>query len=371
MALSETGQKALELFKSGQDPMQAVEDGPSGPYEESDPQPVNPGEVPGIATEAFNAPSGDEADSQSAKPEVESGETLEASTESEDVEEDEAQLSSEENAEPDTEIVTVTDHTGKRKKIKIDYTDRNSIKKAHQMMAGARKWQVERDQERSWRTENAPKVENWDRLEKIFSEEGSRGLINFLEDDPEAFSRLVDEDLARRNASPEELAEYQRQDEERARTRREEDFERRQNELAEREEAIETQRLESQINPAFDRYRFAGKLGDEDQEHMLDEMVWNNALKKLEDYPEDTELTQAMIDREFRNVAMKVRKLVNTEAQKQTKKIVKQKKAKAAEQTQIAAKKGMGAERGAAEIRDSIRSGNVAGILSNILRRGV
>lgn len=369
MALSETGQKALDLFKQGKDPAEAVETSVPGQFEESSPEPIEKGSIPGL--DDYLSQESEPAESEPEKPEAESAEASSESTESEDDQGDDPELSKEGEAEKDHEYVVVTDHTGKRKKLKVDYSDRDKIKKAFQMQAGARKWQAERDDlKKRWESAE-PKVQSWDKLEEIYKEEGAAGLVNFLEDDPEAFTRLVDEDLARRNASPEELEQYRQKDEERARKKREEEFERKQRELAEKEEAIETQLLESQIHPSFDRYRFAGKLGDADQENMLDEMVWNNALKRLEDYPEDVTLSQSMIDKEFRKVANSVRKLVNTQAKNQTKKIVKDKKSKAQERTQMAAMKGMGGQaKAAAELKDSIRSGNTAGILSNILKRG-
>lgn len=367
MPLSETAQKALDALQGKDVSPEGV---PTTITEVSQPEPVGPEDD---ISSYLNSPAEEPAEEATAEDAVEEQKSSEEVPASDDA--DEPAKPVELSEEKDVEYVAVTDHTGKRKKIKVDYSDKNKIRKAFEMAGGMRKFQAERDSIKKefeeFKETAGQKASSFDKLEEIYQDEGFSGLVNFLEDDPQAFDRLVDEALELRNAGPEAIAQHEQSLEAKRKSRAEQkrlaELESREKGLQEREEAMEEARLESQIHPAFDRYRFAGKLGDADQEYMLDEMVWNNALKKLEDYPEDVPLTQALIDKEFRNVANKVRKLVNVQAKKQTKKIIKETKKEAAENVQAKALSGMGGGQQslAQEAADLIRNKKAGEILKN------
>ena len=239
--------------------------------------------------------------------------------------------------------------------IEVDYENREAIDRAHLLAHGARKWQAERDQARKEldqiRSSHDPLRKHWDTLEGAFREKGIEGVVDLLEGTQGSYKKHVQAAIQRenflRNASPEEKAaleareavEQQRQEMERMR-RENDDF--RKSVEQQREEA-ETRALESKIHPSFERYRFKGKLGNADREHLLDEMVWNSALKRLEPYEEQgLEITPEVIDSEFRKAASAIRSTVSATANKVAAKSVERKKQQATEHAQAAVRSGMG-----------------------------
>lgn len=239
--------------------------------------------------------------------------------------------------------------------IEVDYENREAIDRAHLLAHGARKWQAERDQARKEldqiRSAHEPLRKHWDTLEGAFREKGIEGVIDLLEGSPGSYQKHLQSAIQRenflRNASPEEKAALEareaveRQQREIERIRKEnEDF--RKSVEQQREEA-ETRALESKIHPSFEKYRFKGKLGNADREHLLDEMVWNSALRKLEPYEEQgLEITPEVIDSEFRKAASAIRSTVSATANKAAAKTVERKKQQATEHAQAAVRSGMG-----------------------------
>lgn len=276
------------------------------------------------------------------------------------------------------EVITVTDETGKRRKVEIDYSDRKSIKKAHEMMHGARKWQAERDQARQEvmkeRTEKSELKANWDAMENAFQKAGIEGVIDLLEGKQGAYKswekRAIEKAQFLERASPEEIQALearehaQRSSKELERIRKEnEDFRK---QMTETKETAELRSLESRVNPVFDKYRFADKLGDAHDEQMFDEMLWNSALKRLEPYEEQgLEITPDLVDREFRNVAAALRKRIGVQAEKKAARVVDQKKQEATENVQAKVMSGYKTGGVQKEAKDLIDSRNLTGLLKN------
>ncbi len=282
------------------------------------------------------------------------------------------------------EVITVTDEHGRRKKLEIDYSDRKATRKAHEMAVGARKWQAERDQARQQlQKEMHEKSElrtNWEALEKTFQEKGLEGIVDLIEGRPGAFKQLEKKIIDRArfldNASPEEIQALEAKEraelsnKELQRIRKEnEDFRK---EMAAEKETAELRSLESRVHPVFDKYRFADKLGDANDEHMFDEMLWNSALKRLEPYEEQgLSITPELVDREFRNVAMAIRKRIGLQAEKKAAKVVEQKKQEATENVQAAVKSGYSSgNKNAQEARDLINNGNLTSLLKGWSKYG-
>lgn len=238
---------------------------------------------------------------------------------------------------PDTEEITITDDKGRRK-IKIDLSDREKNVKAHKLAYGARKWQAERDSERTahatTKAERDSLKENWSSVEAAYRDEGVAGLVNLIEGKADAYDAykadLLSKHESRKGASAEELDLMDAREREEKLSREialaRRDNENTKAEIAKEREAAELASLESQVNPTFDRYRFAGRLGDKDDEHTFDTMLWNTAMDRLLPYEEKGLLTQARIDAEFREVATRMRKRIQVQADKQATRTVAGKK---------------------------------------------
>jgi len=280
----------------------------------------------------------------------------------------------------DIEEIIITDDSGK-KKLKVDWSDREKLKKYVQQAAGMRKFQAERDQLttkiKSMEPEYQDLKKSWGAVEEAFTKGGIRGLVNLLANDPQGYERHLSSEIsrirAREAATPDELARMdleeklatERKEREILQKRVEEDLKRSQEER----EVASLKSLEAQVHPVFDKYRFAGKLGDEVVEARLDQAVWDQALKRLEQYPDDVELSPSLIDREFRDVANSFRKIINKQAEAKTKQIVTSKKIAAQENAAVAAMNGMMANnaQSAEKFKGDIRKGDLTSALRDLM----
>lgn len=256
---------------------------------------------------------------------------------------------------PDTEEITITDDKGRRK-IKIDLSDRDKNVKAHKLAYGARKWQAERDSERTshaaTKAERDSLKENWTSVEAAYRDKGVAGLVNLIEGKEDAYSAyeksILSKYEARKGASADELDLLDSRERE-EKLSREISLARRENETTRAEitkerEAADMAALESQVNPTFERHRFAGRLGDKDDEHAFDTMLWNTAMDRLLPYETKGLLTQARIDAEFREVATRMRKRMQVQSDKSATRSADDKKTAVAAKVQsVAAGKVSGA----------------------------
>jgi hypothetical protein len=272
------------------------------------------------------------------------------------------------------ESVVVTDEKGKRK-IEVDFNNKDQIKKYVQMAHGARKWQAERDQALGKAKEVESKYSelrsNWDILEQTYQSSGVEGLIDLLEGRNGAFNEWeksrIDRYEALKKASPAERELFEAREREAVRQREIERI-RKENEdfrtkVSQEREQAELRSLEGNVHPVFDRYRFADKLGDSDTEQMFDEMLWTSALKRLEPYEEKgIPLTQDLIEKEFKTVSTALRKRINVQAEKRAAKAVEQKKREATENVQAAVSSGYRSTPVAKEAEDLIKNGNIGAL---------
>lgn len=274
------------------------------------------------------------------------------------------------------EVITVTDESGRKRKIEIDYSNKEATKKAHLLAAGARKWQAERDQAlqggKQFQAELQEVKSNWNTLESAYKQGGVEGLVDLLEGRQGAFRDQVRRETEKQkfleNASPEELRTHEAQEASKKQARELESIRR---ENAEFKKQVETERetaelrsLESKIHPSFSKYRFADKLGDADGEHMFDEMLWNTALKQLEPYEEKgIDISPELIEKTFSTVARSIRNRIGAQAEKKATRVVEQKKQEATENVQAKLMSGYKSDGRAQEARDLINNGNLTGLL--------
>lgn len=273
------------------------------------------------------------------------------------------------------EVITVTDDQGRRRKVEIDYSDRKAVKQAFEMMHGARKWQAERDTARREKEEvskaHTEMKSNWDTLEQTFQKSGIEGVIDLLQGQQGAYKawekKAVDRAKFMEDASPAEVKALEAQEradrEARENDRLRKDFEKLEKKVTEDKDTADLRSLESRVNPVFDRYRFADKLGNDLHEARLDKMLWNDALEALVPYEEKGMLTPEIIEREFRKAAADVRAIIGQQAEKKASRVVEQKKQEATENVQAKVRSGYKSGGVAKEAGDLIQSGNLTQLL--------
>lgn len=283
-------------------------------------------------------------------------------------------------AKPETtkETIAVTDETGRKRKIEIDYSDRAAIKKAHLEAAGMRKFQAERDQTTKRYQEGEAKRKeletNWQALETAFQSNGVAGLVDLLEGRNGAYkdhlAKEVDKAKFRERASPDEIdaldfkeqAEKLRKDYDRALK----DNEKFKKSVTEEREAAEMKETQSRVNPVFDKYRFAGKLGDQNDEQMFDEMLWTTSLNRLKQFEnEGLDISPELVDREFRATASALRKRISVAADKRVTSVIAQKKQEATENVQAKVKSGYNKNSDQEKLTKAIKDGNTGDIFKN------
>ena len=281
--------------------------------------------------------------------------------------------STEAKAAADIETITlkIKDSEGRPQKLKVDYSDREAIKKAYMQAAGMRKFQAERDTVKKEMADIQTKYTElnqvYSSLDAAFQKDGVKGVVALLGQGNNPWEDAVNQELNHRkylaNLTPAEKYQLEVEEKQKGyesqlkaeRTRREE-FERK---IAEKEEQAALKSLESRLHPSFDRYRFAGKLGDPVVEHQFDEAVWNKVVSQLAEYPDSAELTQAVIDKEFRTVANNFRKIISQQTEKTVQKTIENKKADASQRAQVAAKKGLSGNSDSRRFVEDVKSGNI------------
>lgn len=286
----------------------------------------------------------------------------------------------------DREKITITDEKGRRQ-IEIDYSNKEQIKKVHQMAYGARKWQAERDAARAEiepvRKSLDEMKTNWDVLENAFQKRGIEGVVELI-GGRGSYKDHMDKAIERQNylrrASPEELAALEARETAQAKSQEATQLRKEMDEFKAKIEAekdtADTRALESKIHPAFDKYRFADKLGDANDEHMFDQMLWRTAMDRLVPYEEQygsaNGIPPAIIEREFRAVASSLRNRIGAQADKAASKAVERKKQEATENVQAKVQSGYRTNNGRAEADKLMNqgAGGIQKILANMNKYG-
>lgn len=278
----------------------------------------------------------------------------------------------------DIEEITFTDHKGRRT-VKVDFSDRDKVKKLASLAYGSRKFQVERDQARQEiakeREEKQKLAADMTKFESIYEKQGLRGLAIMLEGQ-EGLDKLLG-DIQAEKERWSEMTPAERNAEIRVRelesqTSKEqalrEDYEKRLKELDERNKAADEKTFESKLHPSFDRYRYHGKLGDSVAEHKLDKALWADVMENLQPYVDkDVEITQAMIDKEFRKARSEWDKTVNKQVDKKTKVAVQKAKNNAQSKAQATVSKGMQTSSASEQFKKDINSGNIRDALHSFM----
>jgi len=279
------------------------------------------------------------------------------------------EVAKETQAPSTTEEVFVKSADGKRQSVKIDYEDRAAIKQNALKAAGFpllnNKLSTVSKQFTDLKTEHGKLKADMDKLEDIYSKQGVEGLIQTL-GRGEDLEKLIEAKIKQReylgSLTPDERYKYDMKTQAELAEKRvsatEAKYEKMLADIEAKEESAALRSMESRLHPSFDRYRFAGKLGNEAAEARFDKAVWRDATEALAQYPEDVEITQAMIDKEFRLAASEYSSTMKQQAEKTVTKTLDTKKANAAKSAQLVAKKGI-VNDDKEKFINSIKSGNL------------
>lgn len=284
----------------------------------------------------------------------------------------------------DIEELTVKGPNGRQKKLKVDYSDKDKIKRAYRLAyEGRAVWQKERDEAKNQLSETRSELESlqkdWEKLETAYEKNGVAGLVDLLEGRDGAYQDYLKQEMQRQerleSMTDSERRAYEREQEIQAEKQRaaklQEEYDKKLREIQEQQEQADIRALESKIHPSFDRYRFRGKLGDEVAETEFDEMLWNRALTSLEKISDsDVELTQGMVDKEFRRIASTIKKHLSSQVDKNLKKTVSRKKKDAAKKVRATVSRSMQGNQDLQEFRKNMKSGNLVDGLTSFFKAG-
>lgn len=277
-----------------------------------------------------------------------------------------------------TEELSVTLENGRRAKITADYEDRSKIRKAYEMAAGMRKFQAERDQERKRVQELDAELGNlkstWDSLENAYQSGGVEGVIDLLEGRQGAaqdyFAKRFEQERLKESMPPDERArvelEERLEQDRRAKAHEERIRQKQYEEMQARLQQAEEKETQAMIMPAFERYRFKGKLGDEVAEHHFDQAVWMQALSNLEQL-DDNQITPDVIDKEFARVSSAFARAAKHQASQATKQAVETKKREAKTQAAVSAMKGADIQNKEKDLVGRLWKGDTTSVLKELL----
>lgn len=277
--------------------------------------------------------------------------------------------------QPAKEELLVTGPDGRKVKVTVDYSDRNAIKKAYEQAAGMRKFQAERDAEKAAyakldakvKSEYEPLKETWSKFEQAWQLGGIEGVVDLIAGQQGAYRQSLEKYA---NATPDERIQMERQLAEekikRAEAQRQSEIDRKLQEVNERLEKADEKETMALVSPVFQKYRFAGQLGDEVAEHHLDKAIWGQALERLESY--DGEVTQDVVDSVFKEVSSALRRATSKQAERTIKTAVAKKKDEATSQAAAAAMKGMQSPNKSQSLESRLWAGDTVGVLAELFR---
>ena len=282
---------------------------------------------------------------------------------------------------PETQVAAKEEILLNGKKVAADWNDpktREQIKRELARASGVSKLQSERDQVLAQKRELEAKYKElsdiWSALEGTYKTKGAKGVFNLLAGKDDAYDAQVKSDMVRQAAyaaaSPEQKAFLEMQEQleaERAEKNRILADVKAETERSKADRvAADKAQAEATVHPIFDKYRFAGKLGDEAVERQFDEAIWSRAIQNIQDVPEH-ELTQARIDKEFRTVAATFQKFLKDQGSKKADEVIQKKKENATAAVSAAAVKGMTGAVKAGSVRERVAAGDYKSSLMDVL----
>lgn len=283
------------------------------------------------------------------------------------------------------DYVEVRGTDGRKQRIKVDYSNREAIKTAFLKAHGMDQFRKERDalktQLGSISTEKAGQDELIGQLKTAWEKEGYRGLAKVFgstgNEADSMWAQAVDAELQRReyfaSLSPDEKYRLDLQTQKEASMKEAAEmkakYEGLLNQTASERQAAEVASLEARVVPAFDRYRFAGKLGDPQAEKMVDDALFSTVRDQLSQYPDDVQLTQALVDKHFRTESARLQKVFAMKIESGVKAAVERKKEDASRKISVAASSGLKSD-GSSDFEKALESGGLRAAMASLLSKG-
>lgn len=276
------------------------------------------------------------------------------------------------------EEIFVTDDKGRRK-VKVDFSDKEKLRKLVAQSYGMRKFQKERDdamkQLKDLESKSSELQSTWDRLQEVFETQGVKGLVNLVAGQEDAYDSHLQQQLeraqAKAKATPEQLKQIEALERAEQIAKENELFKKRLEERelreAQQREALEVEALQTKLNAPFAKYAFTGKLGDSELEQQYNEALWNLATNKLRQLPEDQELTDQLVDRTFREVALRFNKAVTKQVKEKTATTAQRRKDAAATRVAQKARAGIPQVNAADSFKKDISTGNWGRALAQVM----
>lgn len=309
------------------------------------------------------------------EPEVEATEDEAISPNSQEVSQDvDASDEVEETEVGDTEEIVVNGKT-----FTIDYSDKDKLRTYAKQAGGFRKMQAERDELAKWKKSvesDYSELKNFeDTIETAYADGHIRGVAELLAGSQQAYkdwlNQEVEKEIAKRDASPAELERIELQErldsERREREKLVKQQQREQEKRQAESERLETEKLQNQLDRGFNKWNFAGKLGDQELEQSINEMVWEKAKAEIGELPDDHKLTQADVDKAFRKAANSFRKFSKSEGRKVASQTMENTKKQAASKAAMLASKGVGVSQVNDDVKSKIKTGDIRGSFYSFL----
>lgn len=295
----------------------------------------------------------DEDESEPSTPDEEADEEV---VDESDSEEEEA------SPEPDIEYIKANG-----KKVKIDFNDRENIKRVYSLAAGARQWQAERDslkeQNETISKEHSELKETMDYLESIKDNhedlfEAVSGLS--LND---KFKEWAEEQNMISGMTESEKSMYLSNQDHQKRIRevekRESELQAKLDSVSKKDEEAKVAKQESIANPIFFKYNFDGEFEDPQLTLRMNRSLWSEAREELSAYDE---VTPDMVEEAFSRISNQIRGGFKASAKNAVAKTVKAKRktVKAKAQKMAVAEPKEDRKK---ELDSLIKAGDIAGAL--------
>jgi hypothetical protein len=274
--------------------------------------------------------------------------------------------SPESDSKPDSGDIEYIKANGKQ--VKIDFNDRENIKRVYSMAAGARQWQAERD------TISKEKAEVDSKYNELRT---TMDYLDSVKDDHETvfeavtgmtleakFREWAEEQNMIGNMTEAEKSMYLSNQDHQKKLKqlqaREAELSAKIEETERRNEEMKNVKETSIANPIFFKYNFDNELGDKQLELRMNRTLWNEAKTELAGYDE---VTPDMVEEAMKRISNQIRQGFKISGDNAVKKTVKgNRKSVKAKAQKMAVKEPTSTKE--QELSDKIKQNDIAGILS-------
>lgn len=335
-------------------------------------------ELFGAMDQAANKPEVPQTNEEPSVPEKEPEPTPEPIEEPVESPEEELETAPQpEEGDSPVEWISVTDDvTGKRKKIKVDFSDKDKIRQVYAKAAGLiPKYQRERDELKAKLDDSSKPIEAFNKLNSAFEQQGIKGVIQLLSGgDESAIEAFIQEELNHRdwlrNASPDEVEALELKERlKKAEEERKNLLERMEQEKAEIEEKTRTakeQEMQNKLASSFSRWKFSDdEAGSPEAAVRLNKITWRQALDDLSASGNENP-TKRDIDKAFKEAANFLRNQVSTQTKSRTSEVLNKKKANAQRKVAQAASTNSQASSAKSKAQDIAEKKGIQGLINSL-----